>query len=141
MRLFIGLASALALAGCATTAAPNFFNGGYYMAGDAACVRYREVFPSRVMCMDKHGADTGYRDALTGEQLQMYQMQMAYQQAQIQQMTQQLQQTSQVLQNSTQQLLQQSQQISVPQPAQITPPGGYQTRCLVNGNYVSCRSN
>ncbi len=140
MKTITGLACVL-LAGCATSAAPNFFNGNYYMAGDATCKQVRALSPTRVMCIDKKGNDTGYRDALTAEQLQMYHMQMQYQQAQAQLYSQELQRSNQALQNSTQQLLQQSQQYTAPQVAPITPPGGYQTRCLVNGIYVSCRSN
>ena len=111
------------------------------MAGDANCKQMRSVSPTQIMCTDKKGNGTGYRDALSIQQLQMYQMQRQYEQAQMQSFTDELQRTSESIQNASRQTLQQSQQYTAPQVAPITPPGGYQTRCLVNGIYVTCRSN
>ncbi len=141
MRHLIAATGVLMLSGCAHDAAPNLFNGRYYMAGDPTCVRIRQLSENRIMCTDNNGYDKGYRDAMTYEQIQMYQMNIQYQQAQMQQFGQQLQQTGQSFQNTGQQILQQSQQYSAPQVTPITPPGGYRTKCLVNGNYVNCRSN
>lgn len=141
MKNLIAVTSVLMLSGCAHDAAPNLFNGQYYMAGDPDCVQIRQLSEKRIMCTNKKGYDRGYRDAMTYEQMQMYQINMQYQQAQMQQFNQQLQQTGQSFQNSGQQILQQSQQYTAPQVTPITPPSGYQTRCLINGNYVNCRSN
>jgi len=81
----------LMLAGCASYASPRFVNGGYYMGGDASCVRWRALSSTQIMCQDKNGNDTGYRDAMTPDQMQMYQAQMMYQQAQMQQLSGQMQ--------------------------------------------------
>ena len=62
---------AIILGGCAS-AMPNFFNGRYYMAGDSSCVSGRVISESRMMCINSDGEETGYRDALTDQQLQMY---------------------------------------------------------------------
>ncbi|GGC15309.1 hypothetical protein GCM10007205_25310 [Oxalicibacterium flavum] len=90
--------------------------------------------------MDKKGVETGYRDAMTYEELQMYQMHVQNQQIQMQQLNQQLQQTGEAWQRVGQQI-QQVPQYTAPQVTPITPPGGYQTRCIQNGIYVNCRSN
>lgn len=142
-NVFVTVASALLLTGCATTAMPNFFNGNYFMAGDPSCVQMRALSSTRIMCVDKNGNEMGYRDAMTPDQLQMYQMQQAYNQQQMQILSQQLQQTNLQLQQTNQQIYQQGQQYQymTPQVAPITPPGGYRTDCIVNGNFVNCRSN
>lgn len=67
--------------GC--TAKPNLINGKYYMAGDSDCRRYRTVSDSdsRIMCMNSDGGETGYRDAMTDQELYMYQSNQAQIQA------------------------------------------------------------
>lgn len=121
---FVSVVSVVVLiAGCASSAAPNYFNGNYYLAGDRDCVRVEQLSSTRVMCMDKKGNFTGNRDAMTPQQIQMYQMQALHQQMQLQQLTQQLQQTGQAFQNSAQQTLQQSQQYTAPQ-ANVAAPYG-----------------
>lgn len=73
--------SVLLLASCAQ-AMPNLINGRYYMAGDAECAKVSVLSSSRIMCYRKDGTPTGYRDAMTDQQLQMYmhnqQMQKTY---------------------------------------------------------------
>ena len=100
---------------------PNYYNGNYYMAGDPGCVRMRALSSTRIMCVDKNGVDTGYRDAMTHEQMQMYQLQMV----QMQQLNQSIQQVGQTFQNAGQQINQQSQQYNPPQAQPISPQGGY----------------
>jgi len=80
MKKITLISLAILLGGC-STAAPNFINGKYYLAGDSNCKRYRVLSESRIMCMNKKGEEVGYRDAMTDQQLQMY----MYQQQQIQQ--------------------------------------------------------
>ena len=116
---------ALIVSGCASTAMPNFYNGNYYMAGDPSCVQMRALSSTRIMCVDKKGSDSGYRDAMTYEQMQMYQIQMTQQQIQMQQLNQSMQQVGQTFQNARQQITQQSQQYTPPQVQPITPQGGY----------------
>ncbi|MEQ1950916.1 hypothetical protein [Mesorhizobium sp. CN2-181] len=71
----IWLAFGLALAGCTSTpqAYPNFMNGRYYMVGDTDCRYSANVTPTRILCYDEQRQAKGYRDALTDQQLMMYQ--------------------------------------------------------------------
>ena len=71
MRIFALICLVTLLGGCAS-AMPNFFNGRYYMAGDSSCVRGRALSETRMMCINSDGQETGYRDAMTDQQLQMY---------------------------------------------------------------------
>lgn len=103
------------LSGCSKQAAPNYFNGNYYLAGDESCTQIREIGYGRVMCSNDDGIETGYRNAMTQGDMQMYQMQQMNQQMQMAQLNQQLQQTGQSFQNSGQQIQQQSQSYTAPQ--------------------------
>lgn len=60
------------LSGCAS-AMPNAINGKYFMAGDSNCKRYRMLSDDRIMCLDSDGQETGYRRAMTNQELQMWQ--------------------------------------------------------------------
>jgi hypothetical protein len=75
MKYFLLTVSSLiatfVLSGCAS-AMPNAINGKYYMAGDSNCKRYRQILDDRIMCIDSDGRDTGYRDAMSDQELQMY---------------------------------------------------------------------
>ena len=133
--------TALITGGCATSAAPRYVNGNYYMVGDATCVRGRMLSSTRIMCADKQGNDTGYRDAMTPEQMQMYQMQLAQQQIQMQQLNQQLQQAGNQFNQMSQQSLQQMQQYTPPAAAPIAPSRTYDTRCINVGIYTSCKTD
>lgn len=64
-KVFIAAGVLLLISGCATTAVPNYYNGNYYMTGDSNCRQGRPLSETRIMCMDKNGAETGYRDAMT----------------------------------------------------------------------------
>ena len=81
MGILVVILMAFVLQGCAT-AQPFFYNGGYYMAGDSSCKRVRALSSNRVMCMDGDGNDTGYRNAMTDQQLQMYRHNQSMQQQQ-----------------------------------------------------------
>ncbi len=65
------------LTSCGSWPTPYFFNGQYYMAGDASCERVQALSDTRVMCIDKDGYNTGYRDAMTVEQITMWNQQEA----------------------------------------------------------------
>jgi hypothetical protein len=127
IRLITGgtvLGIATLLAACAQHARPQLFQGDYYMVGDTNCTQYRFVFPTRIECMTRENVATGYRDAMTPEQLQMYQIQASEQRAQRQELNQQIRQTGQMFQNAGQQALQQSQSYSTPVvPAYGQRPG------------------
>lgn len=73
MKKFVFICSAILLGGCAASSEPQFINGNYYMGGDSNCSKYRMLSESRIMCINRGGEDMGYRDAMTSQQLQMYQ--------------------------------------------------------------------
>ena len=125
----------LSLSGCASDPAPNYFNGGYYMAGDPSCVRMSVVWQGRIMCHNSDGVATGYRDEMSPQQIQMYQYQQYNNQAQMQQLNQSIQQAGQ----SFQQTGQQYQPYTPPAVTPITPPGGNQIRCISTDIYTNCR--
>lgn len=139
MRVFVLLIFTAMLSACATTAAPNFFNGNYYMAGDDSCRKFRQISDRAIMCMDSQGRETGYREAMTPQQMQMYQAHQLNQQMQMQRLTQQLNQMGQSYQRSAETMYQQSQQYYPPAVQPITPPGGNQIRCINAGIYTNCR--
>lgn len=95
-KLFIicMLATSVLLTSCASNnaASPQNINGKYYMAGDAACVRYRIIDSDTIECATNEGVSTGYRNAMTDQEIQMWQFQVRQQQLQMQELTRQLQQ-------------------------------------------------
>jgi len=115
MRKVFGLTCALILSGCASTAAPNFFNGQYYMAGDDSCKNMTSLSDTRIMCKDKEGVETGYRDAMTSEQITMWGQQQALQAQQAAATQASIRQNNEALAQQSQQILQQSQQFGIPQ--------------------------
>lgn len=143
MKKISALLALLALCGCSQTAAPLFFNGQYYMAGDPSCRYIRPVSNTRVMCndgKDGRGRNTGWRDAMTLQQIQMYQMQVMQNQMYEQQMAQSIAANNAAMAASTQATLANA---SVYQPPVVTPisrPGGDQIRCIGVGIYANCRS-
>jgi hypothetical protein len=78
MRTLGILALVVFLSSCA---APRFYNGKYYMAGDLDCQSMSQLDESRVMCYDSSKKETGYRQAMTDQQLQMYMHEQAMSQA------------------------------------------------------------
>lgn len=64
MRTLGILALVVLLSSCA---APNFYNGKYYMAGDLDCQSMRQVDDNRVVCYDSGKNETGYRTAMTDQ--------------------------------------------------------------------------
>jgi hypothetical protein len=69
------------LGGCAV-ASPQNIDGKYYMGGDSNCARYTVVSDSRIMCMNKAGVGMGFRNAMTDQELEMYQKMMMAQSSQ-----------------------------------------------------------
>lgn len=90
MRLIGIMIFAVLVAGCQTTAAPNSFNGQYYMAGDTACTNVRAATATTVMCSNSKGEDTGYRNAMTAADIQMWQFQQMRADAELQALTAQV---------------------------------------------------
>lgn len=72
MKVFTLALFVIFLSGCAASATPKLVNGKYYMGGDSNCYRYRIVTDNLIMCINRDGRDTGYREAMTEQQLQMY---------------------------------------------------------------------
>ncbi|HEX8595921.1 MAG TPA: hypothetical protein VF682_21980 [Pseudomonas sp.] len=126
------------IGGCASEAAPNYYNGGYYMAGDPSCVQMSPLTASRIKCYDSDGVVTGYREAMSSQDIQMYQYGQAQQTQQMQQLNQSMQQTNQSIQQNTQ-MYPQYQQYTAPAVTPITPPGGNQVRCISTDIYTNCR--
>jgi len=60
----------LALVGC--SASPQFLRGHYYMTGDSNCRSSSERTDTSINCYNSDDENTGYRDAMTDQQLQMY---------------------------------------------------------------------
>ncbi|MDP9414448.1 MAG: hypothetical protein M3Q08_10255 [Pseudomonadota bacterium] len=128
------------LAACASGSgpAPNFYNGNYYLAGDSNCKRVEIFTETRIRCYNSKNQLTGYRDAMTPEAMQMYQMQVAYQIQQMNALTQQVQQTGE----SFRQIGQGFQKIptyTAPEVMAPTLPGGKTIKCIRAGIYVNCR--
>lgn len=72
MKKLLGLVGLLSLNACANDPALNIVNGRYYMAGDKNCKFTRYISESQIMCLDKDGNETGYRNALTSEEAQIF---------------------------------------------------------------------
>ncbi|MGB5964490.1 MAG: hypothetical protein WBG65_03040 [Sulfurimonadaceae bacterium] len=105
MLSIVSIAIMINFTGCSRTAMPNLVAGKYYMAGDDNCRKYRVLSSTRIMCQDANGKDMGYRDAMTNQQISMYQhnRQIAQQEAA---------QTQQALNNLNQQLQRQNEQMN-----------------------------
>jgi hypothetical protein len=71
MKIVLLMGLIVILTGC-RYAQPNFYNGRYYMAGDKNCARMKKLSDTRIMCENTDGKETGYRDAMTDQQLQMW---------------------------------------------------------------------
>lgn len=143
IRTLLLCASVLAISGCTTSASLQYFNGGYYMVGDKSCVRATPMSSTRIMCIDKKGSQTGWRDAYTPSQIQAYRQNAYEQQLYMQQLNQSMQQNvvqSQQTQQQAYQNLSNTQQFTQQflqqvQSGGLTPrPGGITYR--VNGNTI-----
>lgn len=137
MRNIFILTALIFIAGCATQA-PVYVNGKYYLAGDSKCVSYTPTENDQIHCSDSKGEYFTYRDALTPQDIQMYQWNQQYQQVQMQQLNQSVQQAGQSWQNAGQQI-QQVPQYQAPTVAPINNPNGNQVRCINSGIYTNCR--
>lgn len=71
MKIILLMVLVVTLTGCAS-AAPNFYNGKYYMAGDSNCSRVRQHTEDTIMCINSKGEETGWREAMTDQQLEMW---------------------------------------------------------------------
>lgn len=96
-KIILVLLSAGILSGCASNnvASPHNVNGKFYMAGDNACQRYRVINSETIECATKDGVSTGYRKAMTDQEIQMWQFNVNQQRLQMQELTRQLEQMNQ----------------------------------------------
>ncbi|AIX73421.1 hypothetical protein C3374_19990 [Pantoea sp. PSNIH4] len=159
--IFTVCSISLLLTGCAQEAAPNYFAGDYYMAGDNACKFMKLINTRTIMCQDANGNNTGQRRALTEYEMQMYQdrqrqhqMEMAQLNNQLQQLGNSFQQMGNSFQQQGNQIYQQSQSYTAPQVSSYsTQQSGYTnytrvgnsligsdgTSCQYIGSTVICR--
>ena len=93
----------MSFTGCARHATPEFYYGNYYMTGDDNCRRRSLISDTRIMCYDADSNEMGYRDAMTNQQLSMYQHNQQVKQQQSQAFNQSLQNMSNQLNYNTQQ--------------------------------------
>lgn len=63
--------------GCASQAEPRFYYGNFFLVGDEHCQSVRKISETRIMCIDKHGNDMGYREAMTIEDINNWDQQQA----------------------------------------------------------------
>ena len=130
--------AAATVAGCASepTAIPNFYNGRYFMAGDNNCARMKMANQNQIHCFNTEGQHTGLRNAMTTQQLQMYQHQQQMRAAEQQALINQMANASASIANSTPQY-----QMNRPtvQPAPLSMPGSNQINCINTGRFTNCR--
>ena len=113
MKNFTACIVFLSIVGCSSyVATPRYINGGYYMAGDSSCVAYRPLSASSIMCVDTEGKDTGYRTAMTNQDLQMYQARVMADNLAALQMQQNMQNFNQNMQQNIQNMNYFNQQMS-----------------------------
>jgi hypothetical protein len=92
------IASAILVTGCSSNIYPSYHAGKYYlMGGDDRCQYVQQVSDTRIMCLDEDRNETGYRDALTGDELNHYLAQQQIYQAQMASLSQSIEQMNQSL--------------------------------------------
>jgi hypothetical protein len=102
----IALVGVLGLAACASHhAAPALSNGRYFLMGDEHCIRAYHQSPTRIACLDKKGNQTGYRDAMTDQDMAMYMRMQAMAQVQYDQSAAALVETNRQLSQTTQRII------------------------------------
>jgi len=103
MKLFFCITSIFMIAGCSSNAYPTLYAGKYYMMGDSDCKYvYRQVSNTRIICMDGNKNNTGYRDAMTYDDILMYKSQVDLYNAQMTSLSNTLNQVGQSLDSSSQ---------------------------------------
>jgi hypothetical protein len=138
LRLMVLPVVAGLMTGCASQAQPNLINGQYFMAGDNDCKYVKPWSDTVITCFNSAGVATGFRNAITEQQVNYHYAQQNQQQVQMQQLNQQLQQFNQQTQQQTQ-ALQQAPQYVAPQVAPLNQPGDNQIRCINTGIVTNCR--
>lgn len=123
--ILITLSTLVLFTGCARTAIPNNIGGKFYMAGDDNCVRYRQLSDSRIMCINGDGQETGYRNAMSDQEMQYYMHKDAQNQAEWRDLNNQLNYNNQQMQNRNNYNMQQMMNRNNTYKFQYVNPYGY----------------
>lgn len=98
MKALVLVAILFLIAGCSSSIYPSYYAGKYYMiGGDEGCSYVQQITDTSIMCLDEERNQTGYRDALTGDQLNDYLAQQQAYQAQMASLSQSIEQANQSL--------------------------------------------
>ena len=134
------------LGGCATSSTPNYFDGHYYMTGDASCVEFNKSYLSQshpmISCYNKNGEYQGVRYAMTDADIARYRHNQQQQKIALQQSIQTLSEIGNATQQAGNQALQSQQSFSVPQVQSHSPTVGGQKKvqnCYVAGGIRYCQ--
>lgn len=130
--------AALLVSACASGPAPNFVNGRYFYAGDQNCKRMSDLGDGRIMCYDKKGNQTGWRSAMTGQDMQMYQMRQAQQAQEMADLSRQIDETGQSITGNLNALTNQYRSYTPPAVEPIGQPRRTFT-CVKAGVVTQCR--
>lgn len=141
-RVALMMVASLAVASCASSPSPVWINGRYYMAGDSGCARYTQETSTRIQCYNKKGEAQGWEDAISSSEMAAYNHRQAVARQQISELADQLTATSNQIaeQNRASAVAYNQATRSLPTTTQPIGPQQTQTTCLVNGNYVACRT-
>jgi uncharacterized protein YcfL len=135
MRGLAVVLMALALGGCAKSAAINFVNGQPFLMGDENCARYRAVSPEVVQCFTSDDRPVELRRALNQQEMQFVLMRQQMHAQEMQSLSQSIQQAGASFSQSPQVPY----NYVAPQVMPIARPGGNQIRCINAGIYTNCR--
>jgi hypothetical protein len=72
--LILLLGTLLGLSSCGVTPGPRYFNGNYYWI-DSNCVGVRPLTATSIECRNSDKEETGYRNAMTNQEMQAYKYQ------------------------------------------------------------------
>lgn len=130
--------AALLVSACASGPSPNFYNGRYYYAGDSSCKRMTDLGDGRIMCHDKKGNQTGWRSAMTAQDIQIYQIRQAQHAQEMADLSRQIDETGKSVTGNLNALTQQYQSYTPPAVEPIGQPRRTVT-CVKAGIVTQCR--
>ena len=73
LKMFLTVVVVSMLSSCSHSASPQFIRGNYYMTGDSSCRFSRPRTDTSINCYNSDDEPTGYRNAMTDQELSMYQ--------------------------------------------------------------------
>jgi hypothetical protein len=98
--LILLLGTLLGLSSCGVTPGPKFYNGNYYWI-DSNCVQARTLTATSIECRNSDNEETGYRNAMTNQEIQAYKYQQQKKKQEFQEFMQALDQFNEGLAQST----------------------------------------